>query len=135
MEWPPGSPAGPTWVVGILGDGEFGDVLERTLEGKTARDRSFMARRLKDTAQASQVHILYIGASEVPRLPGILKAVEGTSVLTVSDIDGFAERGGMIGFRMDGKKVRFDISPQQASRSGLRISSQLLTLARVVPPK
>jgi hypothetical protein len=38
----------------------------------------------------------------------------------------------MIGFRIDGKKVKFDISPQQAARAGLRISSQLLALARVV---
>jgi hypothetical protein len=36
---------------------------------------------------------------------------------------------------MDGKRVRFDISPQHATRSGLRISSQLLTLARVVPQR
>ena len=122
-------------MVGILGNGEFGEVLAKTLEGKTARDRSFVARRLGGVAEASKVHILYIGASEEPRLPSILKALEGTGVLTVSDIDGFAEKGGMIGFRMDGKKVRFDISPQQASRSGIRISSQLLTVARVVPSR
>ena len=41
----------------------------------------------------------------------------------------------MIGFRMDANKVRFDISPQAAARAGLRISSQLLKLARVVPPR
>jgi len=135
VEWPPAAATGPAWVVGILGDGEFRQVLEHTLEGKTARDRSFVARRLDDVAEAAKVHILYIGASEEPRLPRILKALEGAGVLTVSDIDRFAEKGGMIGFRMDGNKVRFDISPQQASRSGIKISSQLLTVARVVPSR
>jgi hypothetical protein len=135
VEWPTGAPADTAWVVGILGDGVFSEVLERTLEGKTAKDRAFVAHRLSDPAQASQVHILFIGASEEPRLPRILKALEGSSVLTVSDIDGFAEKGGVIGFRMDGKRVRFDINPEHASRSGLRISSQLLSLARVVPAR
>lgn len=135
VEWPPQAPAGATWVVGILGDGDFGETLKRALEGKTARDRSFEARRLSDATQASQVHILFIGASEEPRLPSILKSVAGASVLTVSDIQGFAERGGVIGFRMDGNRVRFDINPDHASRSGLRISSQLLTVARVVPAR
>jgi hypothetical protein len=131
VEWPSAA-AEPQWVVGVLGDGDFGEVLDKMLAGKTARERPFVARRLQEPEQAAQTHILYIAASEAPRLPQILKAVEGAKVLTVSDIEGFAEKGGMIGFRIDGKKVKFDISPQQAARAGLRISSQLLALARVV---
>ena len=132
VEWPQSPAPEPQWVVGVLGDGDFGDVLQKLLAGKTARERPFVARRLLDPGQAAQAHIVFIAASEAPRLPAILKSLEGSRALTVSDIDGFAEKGGMIGFRMDGKKVRFDISPQAATRAGLRISSQLLALARVV---
>ena len=132
VEWPaPGAPDAQ-WVVGVLGEGDFPEVLEKMLAGKTARERPFAARRIPDAQQAAQAHILYIGASEAPHLAAILKALEGRPVLTVSDIDGFAEKGGMIGFRIEGKKVRFDISQQQAARAGLRVSSQLLALARVV---
>jgi hypothetical protein len=135
VEWPASAPAEPQWVIGILGDAHFGEVLERTLAGKTARERGFVTRQLAEPQQAAQAHMLYIATSEAPRLPEILKALEGSSVLTVSDIDGFAEKGGMIGFRREGNKVKFDISPQQATRAGLRISSQLLALARVVPAR
>jgi uncharacterized protein DUF4154 len=132
VEWPQAAAPEQQWVVGVLGDGDFGEVLQKLLAGKTARERPFVARRLLEPEQAAQAHIVFIAASEAPRLPAILKSLEGSRALTVSDIDGFAEKGGMIGFRMDGKKVRFDISPQAATRAGLRISSQLLALARVV---
>ena len=132
VEWPTSASPEPQWVIGVLGDADFGDVLEKTLSGKSVRERPFVARRLQDPQEAAHVHILFIGAAEAPRLPAILKSLEASRALTVSDIDGFAEKGGMIGFRIDGKKVRFDISPQTATRAGLRISSQLLALARVV---
>jgi hypothetical protein len=132
VEWPTSAAPEPQWVIGVLGDAEFGGVLEKMLSGKSVRERPVVARRLQDPQEAAQVHILFIAAAEEPRLPAILKSLEASRALTVSDIDGFAEKGGMIGFRMDGKKVRFDISPQAATRAGLRISSQLLALARVV---
>jgi hypothetical protein len=47
-------------------------------------------------------------------------------------MEGFARQGGVIGFRLDGNKVRFDVNVEAARQSGLRISSKLLRLARVV---
>jgi uncharacterized membrane protein len=44
----------------------------------------------------------------------------------------FTERGGMISLRLVGQKVRFDINMDAAERAGLKLSSQLLRLARVV---
>jgi hypothetical protein len=51
----------------------------------------------------------------------------------VSDIDRFSERGGIIGFLMEGQRVRFRINPKVAASAGLKISSKLLQLAVVKP--
>jgi hypothetical protein len=47
-------------------------------------------------------------------------------------MDHFASRGGIVGFRVQGKTVRFDINIEQAEKAGLKMSSQLLKLARIV---
>jgi hypothetical protein len=53
-------------------------------------------------------------------------------VLTVGDSAGFLERGGVIRFRVEDNKVRFDINPDAAARAHLEVSSQLLKLATIV---
>jgi len=50
-------------------------------------------------------------------------------------MDGFTERGGMIAFRLGGDVVRFDINLGQVERARLKMSSQLIRLARNVISK
>jgi len=50
----------------------------------------------------------------------------------VGDYAGFARQGGMVGFVMDGAKVRFEINLEAVDRGRMHISSKLLKLARIV---
>jgi uncharacterized protein DUF4154 len=134
VEWPPEKGQGP-FVVAVLGEDPFGPALDRTFEGNGVGGRPSEVRRLPRLEDASRTQILFIGKSEERRLPAILAALRGTHVLTVSDIPGFAERGGMIGLRLEERRVRFDINPEPAAESGLKLSSQLLKLARIVSTK
>jgi hypothetical protein len=52
----------------------------------------------------------------------------------VSELEGFASKGGDINFYISGNKVRFEINPQVAEGSGIKISSQLLSLGKIVRP-
>ena len=54
------------------------------------------------------------------------------NILPISDIDSFAEEGGIIElFRFD-TKLRFKVNVEAARRSGLKISSRMLDLAHIV---
>jgi hypothetical protein len=52
----------------------------------------------------------------------------------VSEVDGFAEHGGSIGFYLEKTKIRFAINPAVAQKKGLKISSDLLSLGKIVGP-
>ena len=75
---------------------------------------------------------MFIGSSLKKRLPEVLAALENRSVLTVSDMMGFLRRGGMINFVIQEDTVRFDINLEAAQRAELKVSSQLLKVARAV---
>jgi len=77
-------------------------------------------------------HILFISKSEEPRLAAILASLAQSSVLTLGEVEGFAQRGGIINFFLDGEKLRFEINTDAADRCGLRIRSQLLSLSKIV---
>jgi len=132
VKWPEGNTLGPTFVVAVMGEDPFGDILDRTFAGKTIQGRKTEVRRIHTPTPPSDAQILFIGSSERPRLAQILKTLEGGSALTVADMDGFTERGGMIAFRLRSDVVNFDINLDQVERARLKMSSQLIRLARNV---
>lgn len=122
VTWPGSS--GPV-TVGVVGADPFGGALDKTARVKHSR----RAEDLKDC------QIVFIPKSEQGNTSAILASLAGTNILTVSESDGFAKQGGMIGFVMEGDKVRFEINNAAARKAGLNIKSQLLKLAvRVIGP-
>ncbi len=131
VKWPEDD-YGPTFVVAVLGEDPFGAILDKTFAGKTILDKKVEVRRLSALDSQARIRILFVGSSERLRLAQVLKTLEGTSALTVSEMEGFTERGGMITLRLDGDVVRFDINLGQVERARLKMSSQLIRLARNV---
>ena len=87
---------------------------------------------LQDAAECS---VLFVSASEENRLPSILATAQQFSILTVSDIPHFAERGGVIGLMLQQGKIRFEVNRDAAEKSRLSLSSELLKVATKVIEK
>ncbi len=134
IDWPPTSFASPQspFVLCILGVDPFGHALDEVLKGKTVEGRPVSIERLKSIAQVRQCHMVFVGQSESFHLAEIIQALHGSCVLLVGEADGFAAAGGTIQFALEDNHVRFLINPDAAARAGLRVSSKLLSLARVV---
>lgn len=135
VEWPaealhdPGAP----FVIAILGRDPFGSVLDETVAGKTVAGRPIEVHRVPRADDARDAQIVFVSPSERPNMAAILKALERPGVLTVGDTDGFATQGGAINFTVQARRVRFEINPSVAEQAGLKMSSQLLKLATLVP--
>jgi len=121
-----------TFVIGIIGEDPFGSDLDRELDGKTVQDRKLVLRRISTVQEASACNVLFISASSAGHVESILDAIREQPILTVSDMDQFVQRGGMVGFSMDGKRVRFSINIAAANKADLKVSSQLLKLAKTL---
>ena len=77
-------------------------------------------------------HVVFFPASQARAGEQIAAELAEFSVLTVGEISGFAERGGIINFVIEDRHVRFEINLSAAERSNLRMSSKLLQLAIIV---
>ncbi len=134
VEWPASAhPAADSPIrVGVLGDDPFGNVLDRTLKGRSVQGRSFVVERSKDPETLKSCHILFVAASEKEWVKPILGALKGLPILTVGEAAGFAHARGVVNFVLQEKLVRFEINPDAAARAGLKVSSKLLQLARIV---
>jgi hypothetical protein len=134
VDWPAATVqrSEPAFIIGVLGASPFGDVLDDVMQGKAIHERPVVIQYYQRVEDALSSHILFISAAEEPRLSSILTVLDGASVLTVSDMARFAERGGMIALRIVDRKVHFDINVAATEHAGLKLSSQLLRLAKVI---
>lgn len=72
---------------------------------------------------------LYLSDSDAGRMEAVIRSVVGAPVLTIGDLPGFVQAGGMIGLRIEENRMRFDVNLVAAQRVGLKLSSQMLKLA------
>ncbi|MCU1246411.1 MAG: hypothetical protein JWN02_2321 [Acidobacteria bacterium] len=133
VEWPTEVlPASSPLNIAIIGDDPFGDALDQQQRGNSANGHPIQLRHKRWDDSLTPYQIVFISSSEEAHLPEILRFLGQRSVLTVSDIERFALRGGVIEFRTVGNRVRFDINRSNGIAAQLNISSKLLNVARSV---
>lgn len=130
VDWPE-SERVDTLSIGILGQDPFGDAFAPFLD-KQIKDRPVQIHRSTRLQELPPCQVLFICPSEVRYLSQILAYLGDRSVLTVGETEGFAAAGVMINFYLEESKVRFEINVEATQRAGLRLSSKLLKLARLV---
>ena len=134
-------------VVGVAGDDAVGAYLETLVEEENVGGRRIVVRRIDISALESgaaggarsalaarlrDLHVFFIGGTTARRASWLLDRLEDRRVLTVSDLDRFAERGGMIGLVLRNRRLAFDANVDQMRRHRVSVSSQVLRLARIV---
>ncbi len=119
-------------VIGIVGEDPFGKTLDDVVRGEIVRGRPLVVKRLRADEDLRSCHVLFLSRSEKERLAALCGQLKDSPVLTVSDVDGFAQQGGMVNLLLVNNTVKMEINQAAAEGAGLQISSKLLKLARVV---
>ncbi len=136
VEWPANTfrNASDPFVIGVVGEDSFGGKLDEVAAKKTIQDRRIVVQRFASPDQYKQpCHILFVSRSlSQDQQTALIKNTQGTTVLVVGEIPGFAENGGGVNFFIDGDRVRFEINVTTARQSRLRMDAKLLNLGKPV---
>jgi len=134
VEWPERSFEGPgaPLVFEVLGEDPFEAALENTVQGKTVNGHPVEVIRAGGASDLLPCHVLYVGRSQAGRLQEVLDRVQGGTVLTVGELERFAQDGGVLGLRLEQNMIRFEVNVDAAERAHLSISSKILKLGKVV---
>jgi len=118
-------------VIGILGTNPFDDSLEQAVQGKTVNGRAFKVEHFSTLDELRPCQILFVSSSQTPHLQELFEKLRGKPVLTIGESQEFPWAGGIIRFYLDESRVRFEVNPNAAETARLKISSKLLSLARI----
>ena len=136
VEWPASAfnDAASPIVIGVAGADPLAEDLEQAIAGSVIGDRSMRVRRLGPLEPIGNCcQIVFVGRSvDRARASELLSTAQGKPVLTVTESEKGQHPGSVINFLAADGRIRFDISRDAADRNGLRLSSQLLGVARQV---
>jgi hypothetical protein len=74
--------------------------------------------------------VLYVDDAGAATVSDLLRQLKGRAVLTVGDRGDFTAMGGVVRFYLDRGRLRFEINQGAALQENLRLSAQVLQLAR-----
>lgn len=131
VDWPAKGTKGQSesFAICVLGKDPFGPALDAALSDETVAGKKVVAKRIPTPQDALNCRVLFISSSENTRLKQILTTLADASVLTVSDLPQFTQRGGMVQFILEGNRIRFEVNLVTAGHAGLTLSSELLKVA------
>lgn len=119
-------------VITVLDDKPFSNFLRKVVKGEKKGNHPIVVNDVSHIDDLNATHILYVGRSYSNDVAKVLTHTSQNGMLTVSDVAGFAEQGGVIKFYLENEKMRIQINRSAALARGLQISSKLLSVAQVI---
>jgi hypothetical protein len=134
VEWPAQAfaRADAPIVVGVVGADDIAGELADVVNGRSVEGRPIEVRRLRAGDSLAGLHVLFIGAAERGRTAALVKSAHARGILTVTENDDATEQASIINLVVADGRVRFDVALEAAERAGIKLSSRLLAVARVV---
>jgi hypothetical protein len=129
VRWPSPPPSSDSFDICVLGKNPFGSTLASTVAGEKLDGKDIRVRNISNLPEAAHCRILFVSSSEESRLKPIMALAKQANLLTVSDVHGFAERGGMIELVNHEDRIRFQVNVNAVGEAGLTVSSELLKVA------
>ncbi|HSN19872.1 MAG TPA: YfiR family protein [Usitatibacter sp.] len=132
VEWPRTDFHGPEapFVIGVMRDDAVAAELQKLVPGRSVNGHPVVVRRMKPGEALRDLHILLIGGDDPDR--AAIRSAQQQGVLVVTESPLGLAAGGAINFMVVDERVGFEVSVEAAQRSGHRISSRLLAVARRV---
>ncbi len=129
VRWPVYDPPRDSYDICFVGHDPIAPALKVTALNEHLDNRPVRVTQFDRAADARACAIVFLGPSESDRVESDLAALRGATVLTVSDLPQFLQRGGMIQFLEQSNRIRFAINLDAVNHGGLQLSSELLRVA------
>jgi hypothetical protein len=128
IEWPASYKTGP-FIIGVFGSSSIVDELKTYTSGKSVGNQPIMVKAYKNIADISACHILFVTFSETKQLQNIVPQLASKSTLIITEKNGAIDQGSAINFVVIGDKLKFEMSPGNATKYEIKVSSKLNEMA------
>lgn len=133
-EWP--SDAFPSadapFTVCLMSGTRLDDEAFLAIQNKLVHGRTLQVKHGIKLSDLHTCQVVFLNEEDRALQSAVIVALRARPVLTVSEIDDFADTGGMVALYLEDERVQFSINAEAAVQARLQINSQLLRMARIV---
>jgi hypothetical protein len=116
----------------FYGQDDFGSALDEYSQ-KKVRKRPVQIAREISLNDAKTCHLVFVSRSEKDNFQSILAQLNPYPILTIGEVPGFAEQGGMMTLLLrDDKRLKIQVNLTATENSGLNVSGRLLSAAEII---
>lgn len=130
-EWPVNYRTGP-FVIGVVGKTAITDELKSFTSGKQVGTQPITVKNFGSVEEISTCHILFVPFAETKYMSNILSQIATKSTLIITEKNQAIKEGSAINFVVVGDKLKFELSPNNALKYDIKISSKLNEMAYMV---
>ncbi len=127
VEWKEANRTG-VFTIGVLGSSSVVSELTTITTGKVVGTQKIEIKIFATTADIKKCHILFVPAENATPIPTIISKIKGHNTLLVTEKEGYVKQGAIINFVVQSNKQKFELSKNNAEKSDLKISQNLITL-------
>jgi len=136
IDWPEDTAqknSSESFIINVVGNPQFSELLRDIYQTQKIQGKKVSVQDINNHSEIQKPHLLFISHTSDETLNNILELTRDAPILTISDTEGFAEKGVMINFFMPrNQKIRFEINELAFKESELYISYKLLSVAKIV---
>ena len=130
VEWPSGTKDGVNLC--LVGGDPFGNFIDEMVKSRPTnrKGQAIIVRRLLLGSSVEFCHIIFSTEQSTNEL--FWRALpKNHSILLVSETSDFTKNGGFVSVYRENKRIRLDVNLELVNRARLKMSSQLLKLAKI----
>jgi hypothetical protein len=128
IEWPSDFKTG-NFIIGVFGANDVYSEIKNFTDGKTVGNQPITVVKFSSPQAVTKCHILFVPFGKTKDLPAIIGALGGSKTLIITERKGALEEGSTINFVIVEDKLKFELKASNASKLGLKISSNLENMA------
>ena len=132
VEWPETTfkTAGAPLQMCVHGDFSFGTKLAELTRSATVKGHRIDVKWAHKEEELPACQIVFVSRSAAKRYDKVVEAVKDSIALTVGEDTDFFQAGGMLSLQSERTSLLFDVNLDAVNNGHLKLSSQLLSLAR-----
>ncbi len=135
IEWPEAknvSDNSNKFLVAVIGENKYGNTIERIFDKVKVKNKIVQVRYIRSVSEIDNCMILIISGIKKNQLEEILNYTSGKPILTIGDTKGYGKKGVLVNLFIDDNFIRYEINRSELDKSDLKVSSLLLTSAKIV---
>lgn len=131
-EWPADAVPRDTLTICFADSTPFREKLE-ALSGRSAQNKTVQIKRIELGDNPIECQLLFLPREEkIVRIREWIKNINALPILVVGNLNDFLDLGGMIVLIDEGSRLQFEVNLEPVRKVRLRLTSQLLKIARDV---